>query len=94
MFLQPIALVSFNICISVNIYIFLIQNIIFSYKIISGLERLCACTSDGALHFFITTDEEDSMEDKEDIEDINMMTAEESSNKSTIPSTSTSSAFQ
>ncbi|KAK9296171.1 hypothetical protein QLX08_009734 [Tetragonisca angustula] len=60
----------------------------------TSLERLCACTSDGALHFFITTDEEDSMEDKEDIEDINMMTAEESSNKSTIPSTSTSSAFQ
>lgn len=64
-------------------------NIIFP-----GLERLCACTSDGALHFFITADEEDSMEDKEDIEDINMMTTEESSNKSTIPSTSTSSAFQ
>ncbi|XP_050487172.1 baculoviral IAP repeat-containing protein 6 isoform X2 [Bombus huntii] len=40
------------------------------------------------------TNEEDSMEDKEDIEDINMMTTEESSNKSTIPSTSTSSSFQ
>lgn len=60
-----------------------------------GLERLCACTTDGALHFFITTDEEDSVEDKgADIEDINMMTAEEASSKSTIPSTSMSSIFQ
>lgn len=55
---------------------------------------MCACTSDGALHFFITTDEEDSIEDKEDIEDINMMTNEENSNKTIIPSTSTSSNFQ
>ncbi|XP_026296613.1 baculoviral IAP repeat-containing protein 6 isoform X3 [Apis mellifera] len=60
----------------------------------NSLERLCACTSDGALHFFITTNEEDSIEDKEDIEDINMMTNEENSNKTIIPSTSTSSNFQ
>lgn len=52
---------------------------------------MCACTSDGELHFFITTDEEDFMEDKEDIEDINMMTTEENSKKNTVPSTSTSS---
>ncbi|XP_017761383.1 PREDICTED: baculoviral IAP repeat-containing protein 6 [Eufriesea mexicana] len=60
----------------------------------NSLERLCACTNDGALHFFITTNEEDSMEDKEDIEDINMMTSEENCNKNIIPSTSTSSTSQ
>ncbi|CAK9813280.1 Baculoviral IAP repeat-containing protein 6 [Anthophora quadrimaculata] len=60
----------------------------------NSVERLCACTSDGALHFFITTDEEDPAEEQEDTEDINMMSAEESSNKSTIPSTSTSSTYQ
>ncbi|XP_017883088.1 baculoviral IAP repeat-containing protein 6 isoform X2 [Ceratina calcarata] len=60
----------------------------------SSLERLCACTKDGALHFFITTDEEDPTENTKDIEDINMMSTEESINKSTIPSTSTSFTFQ
>ncbi|XP_076164518.1 BIR repeat containing ubiquitin-conjugating enzyme isoform X2 [Ptiloglossa arizonensis] len=60
----------------------------------NSLERLCACTSDGALHFFVTTDEEDSVEDKEDVEDVTMMATEDSGNKNTIPSTSTSSAFQ
>lgn len=59
-----------------------------------GLERLCACTSDGELHFYITTDEEDSVEDKEDLEDVTMMTTEQSYNKNTIPSTSTSSCPQ
>ncbi|XP_054010480.1 baculoviral IAP repeat-containing protein 6 isoform X1 [Hylaeus anthracinus] len=60
----------------------------------NSLERLCACTSDGALHFFVTTDEEDSMEDKEDVEDVNMMGTEENGSKATVPSTSTSFTFQ
>lgn len=55
---------------------------------------MCACTSDGALHFFVTTDEEDSVEEKEDPEDVTMLTTEESSNKITDPSTSMSSVFQ
>lgn len=76
------------------IYIFINSSHICTICFFSGLERLCACTSDGALHFFITTNEEDSIEDKEDIEDINMMTNEENSNKTIIPSTSTSSNFQ
>ncbi|XP_076225750.1 BIR repeat containing ubiquitin-conjugating enzyme isoform X2 [Nomia melanderi] len=59
----------------------------------TSLERLCACTSDGELHFYITTDEEDSVEDKEDLEDVTMVTTEQS-NKNTIPSTSTSSCPQ
>ncbi|XP_076233643.1 BIR repeat containing ubiquitin-conjugating enzyme [Calliopsis andreniformis] len=59
----------------------------------NGLERLCACTSDGALHFFVTTDEEDSIEEKEDAEDVTMIATEESSNKTTVPSTSMSSAY-
>ncbi|XP_043255701.1 baculoviral IAP repeat-containing protein 6 [Colletes gigas] len=60
----------------------------------NSLERLCACTSDGALHFFVTTDEVDFVEDKEDIEDVNMMATEEIGTKNTIPSTSTSFAYQ
>ncbi|XP_076283788.1 BIR repeat containing ubiquitin-conjugating enzyme isoform X2 [Lasioglossum baleicum] len=60
----------------------------------NSLERLCACTSDGELHFYVTTDEEDTLEDREDIEDIAMMTTEEICNKSTTPSTSTSTSVQ
>nr|XP_033324348.1 baculoviral IAP repeat-containing protein 6 [Megalopta genalis] len=60
----------------------------------NSLERLCACTSDGELHFYITTDEEDSIEDREGIDDVTMMTTEELCNKKIIPSTSTSSGFQ
>ncbi|XP_076667240.1 BIR repeat containing ubiquitin-conjugating enzyme isoform X2 [Andrena cerasifolii] len=57
-------------------------------------ERLCACTSDGSLHFFVTTDEEESVEDKEDVADVTMITTEEDTNATIIPSTSTSSVFQ
>ncbi|XP_076756528.1 BIR repeat containing ubiquitin-conjugating enzyme isoform X2 [Xylocopa sonorina] len=60
----------------------------------NSVEKLCACTNDGGLHFFITTDEEDSVDDKEDIEDINMMTSEENTNKSTTPSTSSTATVQ
>ena len=57
--------------------------------VISGLERLCACTNDGSLHFFAMTNEDDSTEEK-DTEDIQMITdvplTEESD--SAAPSTS------
>lgn len=75
-------------------YLFALMKLVFTKQFFLGLERLCACTSDGALHFFVTTDEEDSVEDKEDVEDVTMMATEDSGNKNTIPSTSTSSAFQ
>ncbi|KAG7200149.1 hypothetical protein KM043_000587 [Ampulex compressa] len=58
----------------------------------NSLERLCACTSNGALHFFVTTDEEDSIEEKDDAEDVNMVT-DEITSENTIPSTSLSPAY-
>lgn len=41
-----------------------------------GLERLCACTDDGALYFFVTSEEEGYTEEKDDIEDVNMIIEE------------------
>lgn len=60
---------------------------------LSGLERLCTCTSDGTLHFFITAEEEDSAEEKEDVDDVNMG-SEASCAENAAPSTSTSSICQ
>ncbi|KAL6430648.1 hypothetical protein ACFW04_006912 [Cataglyphis niger] len=57
----------------------------------NSLERLCVCTSDGTLHFFITAEEEDSTEEKEDVEDVNMGSEESCVNENIAPSTSTSS---
>lgn len=62
--------------------------------ILLGLERLCVCTSDGTLHFFITAEEEDSTEEKEDVEDVNMGSEESCGNENIAPSTSTSSICQ
>lgn len=62
--------------------------------ILSGLERLCVCTSDGTLHFFITAEEEDSTEEKEDVDDVNMGSEGNCSNENVAPSTSTSSICQ
>lgn len=62
--------------------------------ILLGLERLCVCTSDGTLHFFITAEEEDSTEEKEDVEDVNMGSEESCVNENIAPSTSTSSICQ
>jgi hypothetical protein len=59
-----------------------------------GLERLCACTSDGTLHFFITVEEEDSTEEKEDVDDVNMGSEDSCINENTAPSTSSSSSPQ
>lgn len=59
-----------------------------------GLERLCVCTSDGTLHFFITAEEEDSTEEKEDVEDVNMGSEGSCVNENIAPSTSTSSICQ
>ncbi|XP_046485616.1 baculoviral IAP repeat-containing protein 6 isoform X2 [Neodiprion pinetum] len=60
----------------------------------NSLERLCACTNEGALHFFATIEEEDSTEEKEDIDDVNMTTEVGSRNNVHIaPSTSTSSVI-
>ncbi|XP_035734374.1 baculoviral IAP repeat-containing protein 6-like isoform X2 [Vespa mandarinia] len=42
----------------------------------NSLERLCACTDDGALYFFVTSEEESYTEEKEDIEDVNMVIEE------------------
>ncbi|XP_016842826.1 baculoviral IAP repeat-containing protein 6 isoform X2 [Nasonia vitripennis] len=55
------------------------------------LERLCACTSDGALHFFSMTAEDDSTEEK-DVDDLQMITDTSISDESELatPSTSTS----
>ncbi|XP_011349517.2 baculoviral IAP repeat-containing protein 6 isoform X2 [Ooceraea biroi] len=54
----------------------------------NSLERLCACTSEGTLHFFITVEEEDSAEEKEDVD----MGSEDSCiSENAAPSTSTSS---
>lgn len=50
---------------------------------------MCVCTSDGALRFFATVEEEDSTEEKEDIDDVNMVTEMSSSNNvHAAPSTS------
>lgn len=57
----------------------------------SGLERLCVCTSDGTLHFFITAEEEDSAEEKEDVDDVNMGSEGSCTCENIAPSTSTSS---
>ncbi|EFN66625.1 Baculoviral IAP repeat-containing protein 6 [Camponotus floridanus] len=57
----------------------------------NSLERLCVCTSDGTLHFFITAEEEDSTEEKEDVDDVNMGSEGNCSNENVAPSTSTSS---
>ncbi|XP_063984704.1 baculoviral IAP repeat-containing protein 6 isoform X2 [Diachasmimorpha longicaudata] len=58
------------------------------------LERLCACSSTGSLRFFATTEEDDSGEEKEEVEDINMMVTETGAvpNDQITPSTSTSSS--
>ncbi|XP_023289754.1 baculoviral IAP repeat-containing protein 6 isoform X3 [Orussus abietinus] len=57
----------------------------------TSLERLCVCTNDGVLHFFTTMEEDESVEEKEDADDINMISeASRSGNESTAPSTSTS----
>lgn len=67
----------------------LIKHLIYGFII--GLERLCACTSDGALHFFSMTAEDDSTEEK-DVDDLQMITDTSISDESelTAPSTSTS----
>ncbi|XP_044597131.1 baculoviral IAP repeat-containing protein 6 isoform X2 [Cotesia glomerata] len=61
----------------------------------SRLERLCVCTSNGTLRFFITADEDDSLEGKDDIDDINMIVTESAvlNHEQTAPSTSTSSTI-
>lgn len=59
--------------------------------IVLGLERLCACTSDGTLHFFITAEEEDSAEEKEDVDDVTMGSEDSCISENAAPSTSTSS---
>uniref|UniRef100_A0A0C9RVJ5 Dual E2 ubiquitin-conjugating enzyme/E3 ubiquitin-protein ligase BIRC6 n=1 Tax=Fopius arisanus TaxID=64838 RepID=A0A0C9RVJ5_9HYME len=58
------------------------------------LERLCACSSTGSLRFFATTEEDDSGEEKEETEDINMMVTDTGAvtNDQITPSTSTSSS--
>lgn len=55
-----------------------------------GLERLCVCTSDGTLHFFVTAEEEDSAEEKEDVEDVIMADKDSCANENSAPNTSTS----
>ena len=45
----------------------------FCKNFFSGMERLCACTVNGTLHFFKMTNEDDSTEEK-DVEDFNMIT--------------------
>ncbi|KAL0100417.1 hypothetical protein PUN28_019635 [Cardiocondyla obscurior] len=57
----------------------------------NSLERLCVCTSDGTLHFFITAEEEDSAEEKDDIDDVNMGSEGSCTCENIAPSTSTSS---
>ncbi|XP_033217381.1 baculoviral IAP repeat-containing protein 6 isoform X2 [Belonocnema kinseyi] len=57
----------------------------------TSLERLCACTSDGALHFFATTVEDELTEEKEDSDDLSMITEISCVNEQEEPSTSTSS---
>ncbi|XP_015597939.1 baculoviral IAP repeat-containing protein 6 isoform X3 [Cephus cinctus] len=59
----------------------------------NSLERLCVCTNDGALHFFATTEEDDSTEEKEDADDVTMVTEGSISHEHTAPSTSTSSVI-
>ncbi|XP_032684948.1 baculoviral IAP repeat-containing protein 6 isoform X6 [Odontomachus brunneus] len=56
----------------------------------NSLERLCVCTSDGTLHFFVTAEEEDSTEEKEDVEDVIMVDKEGCANENMAPNTSTS----
>lgn len=58
--------------------------------VFSGLERLCVCTSDGTLHFFVTAEEEDSTEEKEDVEDVIMTDKDSCTNENLAPNTSTS----
>lgn len=48
----------------------------YKFTIFLGLERLCACTDDGALYFFVTSEDESYIEEKEDIEDVNMVVEE------------------
>ncbi|XP_067212436.1 baculoviral IAP repeat-containing protein 6 isoform X3 [Linepithema humile] len=57
----------------------------------NSLERLCVCTSDGTLHFFITAEEEDSAEEKDDVDDVNMGSEGSFTSENIAPSTSTSS---
>ena len=61
---------------------------------LSGLERLCVCTSDGTLHFFITAEEDDSAEEKDNVDDVNMSSGGSCANENVAPSTSTSSICQ
>ncbi|XP_057338600.1 baculoviral IAP repeat-containing protein 6 isoform X3 [Microplitis mediator] len=58
----------------------------------SRLDRLCVCTSNGTLRFFITSDEDDSSEEKDEVEDVNMMVTEPGvlSHEQAAPSTSSS----
>ena len=42
----------------------------------NSLERLCVCSSGGDLNFFCTSEEADSMEEKEDLDDVNDMITE------------------
>lgn len=59
----------------------------------NSLERLCVCSSDGDLNFFCTTEEEDSAEEKEDADDVNMITeGGAGSSETEAPGTSSSSA--
>lgn len=52
---------------------------------------MCACTSNGALHFFATTEEDEIPEEMEETEDLKMITEISCVNERTEPSTSTSS---
>ena len=57
------------------------------------MERLCACTNDGSLHFFRMTNEDDSNEEK-DVEDLNMITDTSCDETELLaPSTSNSSSI-
>ncbi|XP_066597963.1 baculoviral IAP repeat-containing protein 6 isoform X2 [Prorops nasuta] len=62
----------------------------------NSLERLCACTAEGTLHFFIMTEEEDSTEEKEVEEEVASANIQGdcANNVNIGPSTSTSASFQ
>ncbi|XP_043273976.1 baculoviral IAP repeat-containing protein 6 isoform X1 [Venturia canescens] len=60
----------------------------------NSLERLCVCSSDGDLNFFCTNEEDDSAEEKDDADDVNMITEAANCNnlETEVPGTSSSSA--
>ncbi|KAL7288200.1 hypothetical protein TKK_0017750 [Trichogramma kaykai] len=57
----------------------------------SRLDKLCACTKDGALHFFNITNEDESSEDKDSVTSDMIVDANSDENELNTPSTSRSS---